>query len=87
MRSPPPLRRICRSIARDGGFVPGRATMPALDETRALRDESRRAGRRSSGALRRGNRHRAPLRIKHNNVLGYFIEVNARRRRCLLQPP
>jgi len=39
-------------LKRDGGFVrPGYEA--ALDETRALRDESRRVGRRVAGALRR----------------------------------
>jgi DNA mismatch repair protein MutS len=60
-------------LARDGGFVaPGYD--PALDETRSLRDESRRliAGleRRYRDAVKIPN-----LRIRHNNVLGYFIEV------------
>jgi len=60
-------------LARDGGFIAAGAHAP-LDEVRALRDESRRviAGleakyRDSSGV--------AALRIKHNGVLGYFIEV------------
>jgi DNA mismatch repair protein MutS len=60
-------------LARDGGFVaPGYD--PALDETRSQRDESRRliAGleRRYRDAAKIPN-----LRIRHNNVLGYFIEV------------
>ncbi|HEX4080213.1 MAG TPA: DNA mismatch repair protein MutS [Rhizomicrobium sp.] len=58
---------------RDGGFIVAGAHA-ALDETRALRDESRRivAGlearyRQESGI--------AALRIRHNGVLGYFIEL------------
>ncbi|MBN9588433.1 MAG: DNA mismatch repair protein MutS [Alphaproteobacteria bacterium 64-11] len=60
-------------LARDGGFIKPGAHAP-LDELRALRDESRRviAGLesryRSAGGV-------AQLRIKHNGVLGYFIEV------------
>ncbi|HXJ02474.1 MAG TPA: DNA mismatch repair protein MutS [Micropepsaceae bacterium] len=62
-------------FARDGGFIlPG--AHAALDELRALRDESRRvvAGLE---ARYRGETGIASLRIKHNAVLGYFIEVTA----------
>ncbi|HTO39368.1 MAG TPA: DNA mismatch repair protein MutS, partial [Rhizomicrobium sp.] len=58
---------------RDGGYIVAGAH-PPLDEVRGLRDESRRvvAGlearyRQESGV--------SQLRIKHNGVLGYFIEV------------
>ena len=61
-------------LSRDGGFIRAGAHAP-LDELRALRDESRRviAGlestyRQSSGV--------SQLKIKHNGVLGYFIEVS-----------
>ena len=60
-------------MARDGGFIaPGYA--PQLDELKTLRDESRRliAGLQSGYAKTTGI---ASLKIKHNNVLGYFIEV------------
>jgi DNA mismatch repair protein MutS len=62
-------------FARDGGFIAAGAH-PPLDETRALRDESRRvvagleARYRETTAI-------ASLRIKHNAVLGYFIELSA----------
>jgi DNA mismatch repair protein MutS len=62
-------------MKRDGGFV--RAGHSAeLDELRALRDQSRRviAGLQLSYAEETGVRS---LKIKHNNVLGYFIEVTA----------
>ncbi len=63
----PPLDR------RDGGFV--RAGFePALDETRALRDESRRV----IAALQQlycERTHIKQLKIKHNNFLGFFIET------------
>jgi DNA mismatch repair protein MutS len=51
-------------------------TPPELDELRALRDQSRRviAGLQLSYAEETGVRS---LKIKHNNVLGYFIEVTA----------
>ena len=58
--------------ARDGGFVRAGAHAP-LDEVRALRDESRRV---IAGLEARYREESAtPLKIKHNGVLGYFIEV------------
>ncbi len=60
-------------LRRDGGFVrPGHA--PQLDEMRALRDDSRRviAGLQTRYAEAAESR---TLRIKHNNFLGYFVEV------------
>ena len=62
-------------LRRDGNFV--RAGRHAeLDEMRALRDQSRRviAGLQMRYAEESGVRS---LKIKHNNVLGYFIEVSA----------
>ncbi len=61
------------AAARDGGFIaPGYAG--ELDELRTLRDESRRL------ILGLEQRYRAEtgvasLKIRHNNVLGYYIEV------------
>jgi DNA mismatch repair protein MutS len=60
-------------LARDGGFI-AKGFDPALDAATALRDESRRviagleAGYREETGVR-------TLRIKHNNILGYFIEA------------
>ncbi|WP_245499242.1 DNA mismatch repair protein MutS [Mesorhizobium sp. M1A.F.Ca.ET.072.01.1.1] len=62
-------------IRRDGGFV--RSGYNAeLDEMRALRDESRKviAGLERSLIEETGIRS---LKIRHNNVLGYYIEVTA----------
>ncbi|MGQ9366365.1 DNA mismatch repair protein MutS [Azospirillum sp. ST 5-10] len=62
-------------LARDGGFIaPGYSY--ALDELRTLRDESRRliAGLQSRYAELAGV---PTLKVKHNNVLGYHIEVTA----------
>jgi DNA mismatch repair protein MutS len=60
-------------FTRDGGFVRSGVHAP-LDEVRALRDESRRviAGLESNYRQASGT---AGLKIKHNGVLGYFIEV------------
>ncbi|MBI1329126.1 MAG: DNA mismatch repair protein MutS [Alphaproteobacteria bacterium] len=60
-------------LARDGGFIASGRHAP-LDEVRALRDESRRV----IAALEARYREQSGvsgLRIKHNNVLGYFIET------------
>jgi DNA mismatch repair protein MutS len=62
-------------LKRDGGFV--RAGYEAtLDEARGLRDASRRviAGLQARYAEETGIRS---LKIRHNNVLGYFVEVTA----------
>jgi DNA mismatch repair protein MutS len=58
--------------ARDGGFVRAGAHAP-LDEVRALRDESRRVI--ASLETRYREESGTPLKIKHNGVLGFFIEV------------
>jgi DNA mismatch repair protein MutS len=63
-------------LARDGGFIaPGYSR--ELDELRALRDESRRL----IGQLQA--RYAAEtgiggLKIRHNNVIGYYVEIAAR---------
>jgi DNA mismatch repair protein MutS len=72
-------------LRRDGGFV--RAGYDAaLDEARALRDESRRviAGLQADYAELSGVRS---LKIRHNNVLGYFVEVTAQNGDKLIEPP
>ena len=62
-------------LKRDGGFIREGAN-GELDELRALRDQSRRviAGLQLQYAEETGIKS---LKIKHNNVLGYFIEVTA----------
>ncbi|MBN8949982.1 MULTISPECIES: DNA mismatch repair protein MutS [unclassified Rhizobium] len=62
-------------LKRDGGFLREGANSE-LDEVRALRDQSRRviAGLQLQYADETGIKS---LKIKHNNVLGYFIEVTA----------
>ena len=62
-------------MARDGGFVRS-GHDEALDENRHLRDESRKivAGLQAEYAQMTGVK---ALKVKHNNVLGYFIEVTA----------
>ncbi len=70
---------------RDGGFVRG-GYEGALDEARALRDESRRviAALQVRYAETTGIRS---LKIRHNNVLGYFVDVTAQNGDKLLSAP
>jgi DNA mismatch repair protein MutS len=58
---------------RDGGFIRTGAHAP-LDEVRRLRDESRRVVA-SLEARYRSESGVSALRIRHNGILGYFIEV------------
>jgi len=70
---------------RDGGFV--RAGYDsALDEARALRDESRRviAALQVRYIETTGIRS---LKIRHNNVLGYFVDVTAQHGDKLMSAP
>ncbi len=62
-------------LKRDGGFV-RRGASAELDEMRGLRDDTRQviAAMERSLAEETGIRS---LKIRHNNVLGYYIEVNA----------
>jgi DNA mismatch repair protein MutS len=60
-------------FSRDGGFVRAGVHAP-LDEVRALRDESRRVIASLESRYRAASGV-AALKIKHNGVLGYFIEV------------
>jgi len=60
-------------FTRDGGFVRSGVHAP-LDEVRALRDESRRVIASLESNYRQASGI-AQLKIKHNGVLGYFIEV------------
>ena len=63
-------------LVRDGGFV-AEFWRTELDETRQFRDASRRivAGFQQTYAETTGVNS---LKIKHNNVLGYFVEVTAK---------
>jgi DNA mismatch repair protein MutS len=62
-------------LKRDGGFL--RASYDGeLDEMRALRDQSRRVIAEMERQLCEETGIRS-LKIRHNNVLGYYIEVTA----------
>src|SRR4051812_35272067 len=72
-------------MKRDGGFV-REGCLAALDEARALRDESRKviAGLQARYADDSGIKS---LKIKHNNVLGYFVDVTAQHGEKLMSAP
>ena len=76
------VERLARALgpdlplnARDGGFIAA-SYRPELDELRTLRDESRRL---IAGLERRYAEETSipSLKIRHNNVLGYYLEVTA----------
>ncbi|MFX0545448.1 DNA mismatch repair protein MutS [Roseovarius sp. S1116L3] len=72
-------------LARDGGFI-AEGYEAELDEARQLRDEGR-------GVIARMQAEYADqagipsLKIKHNNVLGYFVEVTATHAEKMLSAP
>ena len=72
-------------LARDGGFI-AMGYNPALDETRSLRDNARRVIAQLEETYRRKADSRN-LKIKHNNVLGFFIEVSAKNAPPLMAAP
>ncbi|HZC57490.1 MAG TPA: DNA mismatch repair protein MutS [Xanthobacteraceae bacterium] len=74
-----------QAFRRDGGFVRA-GYLPALDEARALRDESRRVVAALQVRYAETTGVRA-LKIRHNNVLGYFVDVSAQHGDKLLSAP
>ncbi len=72
------------ALARDGGFVAS-GIREELDEARALRDNSRKViiALEAQLAVESG----VPLKIRHNGVLGYFVEATAGKADPLFQPP
>src|SRR5712672_1951961 len=72
-------------LRRDGGFIGTHYDEP-LDETRSLRDESRRVVAALQARYADETQIRS-LKIRHNNVLGYFVEVTAQHGDKLMKPP
>jgi DNA mismatch repair protein MutS len=62
-------------FARDGGFIAAGYAIE-LDQCRELRDDSRRAIAQLQARYAEASGV-ASLRIRHNNVIGYYIEVSA----------
>ncbi len=72
-------------LARDGGFVrPGHNQ--ELDRQRALASESRTVIAQLQARLAEETKIK-PLKIKHNKVLGFFVEVPAQYGKILLEEP
>ncbi len=79
------LKEDLPALARDGGFV-AEGWDPPLDEVRALREDSRKI----IAALQQDYIDQtgiSGLKIKFNNVLGYFIDVPARHADPLMKTP
>jgi len=72
------------ALARDGGYV-AEGIRPELDEARGLRDDSRRVivGLEARLAAESG----VTLKIRHNAVLGYFVETTAKAAEPLMAAP
>jgi DNA mismatch repair protein MutS len=72
-------------LKRDGGFVRA-GYREALDTARQLKDDSRQfiAALEAKYAELTGVK---TLKIRHNNILGYFIEVTALNAKALTAPP
>ncbi|MEM8730253.1 MAG: DNA mismatch repair protein MutS [Pseudomonadota bacterium] len=79
MIADPPL------LARDGGFI-AQGVDADLDEARTLRDEGRSVIARMQQEYVEQTGITS-LKIKHNNVLGYFIETTATHAGKMLSPP
>src|SRR5207253_853792 len=62
-------------FARDGGFIASGYAFE-LDQCRELRDDSRRAIAQLQARYAEASGV-ASLRIRHNNVIGYYVEVSA----------
>ena len=72
-------------LKRDGSFVRA-GYAAALDETRKLRDDSRRVVAEMQARYADDTGVKA-LKIRHNNVLGYFVEVTAQHGDKLMTAP
>ncbi|MCI3179656.1 DNA mismatch repair protein MutS [Caulobacter sp. CCUG 60055] len=69
---------------RDGGFVAA-GVRPELDQARALRDDSRRVIAALEAQLQAETG--ISLKVRHNAVLGYFVEATAKQAEPLFAPP
>jgi DNA mismatch repair protein MutS len=71
-------------MARDGGFVAA-GVRPELDDARALQGDSRQVVAALEARLQ--GETGAPLKVRHNAVLGYFLEASAAKAEPLMRPP
>ncbi len=72
------------AAARDGGFV-AEGVRAELDQARALRDDSRKVIIALEARLQAESN--VALRIRHNAVLGYFVEATAKQAEALFAAP
>ena len=72
-------------LARDGGFIAARYDAE-LDTARDLRDHGRSVIAAMQAEYSRKSGITA-LKVKHNNVLGYFVETPAKHAEKMLSPP
>jgi DNA mismatch repair protein MutS len=72
-------------LKRDGGFVT-EGWRPDLDEVRRLKDDSRKVLAELE-AQYVGETGVKTLKVRHNNILGYFIEVTQQNAKPLLSAP
>jgi len=70
------LAETLPALASDGGFIAA-GYLPALDELKSLRDDSKKLIAKLQADYA-GQTGINTLKVSHNNVLGYFIEVPAR---------
>src|SRR4029450_13188874 len=84
-----PLARALGAILpvnpRDGGFIRQGANVD-LDEHRRLRDGSRQVIASLQATYGEATGIKS-LKVRHNNVLGYFVEVTALNGAVLTKPP
>jgi DNA mismatch repair protein MutS len=71
-------------MARDGGFVAA-GVRADLDEARSLQGDSRQVV--AALELRLQDETGVPLKVRHNAVLGYFLETSAAKAEPLMKPP
>lgn len=72
-------------LPRDGGFIREKYN-EALDEFRVLRDQSRRLIAALEGEYQTLTEINT-LKIKHNNVLGYHVDLNAKHAEKMMSAP
>ncbi len=72
-------------LKRDGGFVK-EGWRPELDEARRLKDDSRKVLAELEAQYVAETGIKA-LKIRHNNILGYFIEVTQQNAKPMLSEP
>jgi DNA mismatch repair protein MutS len=72
------------ALARDGGFVAD-GVRAELDQARSLRDDSRRVVLQLEARL--AAESGVALKIRHNAVLGYFVETTAKAAEPLMTAP